>query len=172
MSRVKYINDIPFGNFFFSGSVSSTTAVLTKGCSIYIPANTFKDNDVFRIITSSYNSSGTNTWYSNFYWNTGNTITGAIQISTSLGASGNEYMQHSRTFKILDKNGGTEGTLGVSVDKTNPEEYTIFSSTLIPITSAFDSYILDWTKDSYLMVGFYGTTAQSIRNAFLKIYTF
>ena len=168
MSRVKYINNIPFGNFFFSGSVAATTSVLTKGCSILIPANTFTDNDVFKIVTSSYNSSGSNSWNTDFYWNTGNTITGAIQISEGFGASGTEYMQHSRTFKILDKTGTGDGTLGVSTGQSNSDEYEPFNATLVP----FESYAINWTVDSYLMVGFYGTTAQNIRNAFLKIYTF
>ena len=168
MSRVKYINNIPFGNFFFSGSVNATTSVFTKGCSILIPANTFTDNDVFKIVTSSYNGSGSNSWNTDFYWNTGNTITGAIQISEGFGASGTEYMQHSRTFKILDKTGTGGGTLGVSTGQNDPNEYRSFSASLVP----FESYAINWTVDSYLMVGFFGTTAQYIRNAFLKIYTF
>ena len=169
MSRVKFINNVPFGNFFFSGSVAATTSVLTKGCSIFIPANTFTDNDVFKIVTTSYNSSGTLAWNTDFYWNTGNTITGAIQISRSFGFGGTEYMQHSRTFNILDKTGVGNGTFGVSTSQSDPNEYQSFNATLAP----FESYPLNWTVDSYLMVGFFGNGGvQSIRNAFLKIYTF
>ena len=176
MSIVKNLNDINFKNFFDNGSVTVSPSVstgLTKTCYTFIPANTFKSGDVINIATAFYNGSNSSTWDVYLYWNTGNTLTSATELSkrTSI-ASTQSYCQHSRTLHIITANGTGTGTYGLNTNTNTSNEYTDVSATPLIFANVVGSLSLDWTLDSYVFAAIQSTTGQSIRNSYLKITTF
>lgn len=96
------LNGIKFGvesKTLSSVSVSGTTITLID--SIYMPANTlsfrFSEVAIVKFMASITITLGTPTFTYYLYWNTGSTITGAIQlgtITTAASSSGVSFIRH------------------------------------------------------------------------------
>jgi len=176
MSIVKNLNDINFKNFFDNGDVSVAPSVstgLTKTCYTFIPANTFKAGDIINITTAFSNTSNSSSWDVYLYWNTGNTLTGATQLSKRTGIGSTQgYCQHSRTLHIITANGTGTGTYGLNLNPNPSNEYSDVSAPSPLFPNVVGSLVLDWTLDSYVFGALQSTTGQSLRNSYLKITTF
>lgn len=171
MSIVKKINNINLKNFYSSGATSGTIGTgQTKACVVFIPANTFKREDVIHLSTAAWNSSASQLWDMYFFWNTANTLTSAVEISRTVNIPINdEYSQFSRFFYIESSDGSGDGTLGLNSNAGGVRTAYQNVSLLVTVTS---NYSLDWTVDSHIMVALSADANQTIRNSWLKVSTF
>lgn len=173
MSIVNFLNNVNLKNLNTTASVTltATTSSVTKGCFIYIPANTFTSGDVIQLSTGAGNSTGGDFWNTYYYWNTANTITGAVKLANTIvdgETSGSNilFLNFVRTYHIVTSDGTTSGTTGLSTSSFTSQDFTSSSGFVAP-------YALNWLVDSYLMVGFDTTTLnQTIKNVWFKVSTF
>lgn len=132
---------------------------MTKIASVFIPANSFTTGDIVTIEFSGQKN-GTSVqsfWY--LYWNTSDTLTSATQLSTRGVTNTNQYIGGYRRMAIRTSNNNTLiSGVGFSQD-TDFSNWNVALSTLS----------LNWTVDSYLLLGGYSSVAEPIRTIYLKI---
>jgi hypothetical protein len=170
MSVVKKANGIILSNFYSTAIASASSTADTKTTVVGISGNTFKNGDIITVSTGCYNDSGVNGWNVSFYWNTANTLTNAIKISTIRVGSGNEYCQFSRLYYISDSTGAGDGTDGLNANSSSTYAYENSGSVLVNVAT---NYALDWTKDCYVMTALSSDVGPTtIYSYWLKVTTF
>lgn len=109
-----------------------------------IPANTFKNNDTFFVEGLFVSSATTGTI--KIYVNTGQTVSGAVQIMTRSIASGLVTQIQERTINIVRANGLGSPTpdVGTNFAASGTGIVTDFRSTTATIAA------IDWTKDNFI----------------------
>jgi hypothetical protein len=113
---------------------------------ILIPANTFKDGDIFTI-EGIYDSSGAT--FVRFYVGSATTIATSTQLMVrSFNSSGFIYQTQRRTLHVVKANGDISGTspnrgtiLYSTTDGGNFDEFRSGNASILPI---------DWTTDKYI----------------------
>lgn len=173
MSIIKKVNGTILKNFYTEVTTSASIGTgETKACVVNIPANTFLSGDIIHISSGAYNSSATQPWNMYYYWNTANTLTGAVQISgTENIAVGNQFCHFIRTFHIIDSTGGGNGTLGLNINaRINRVD---FQNVIGPLgINVRGTYAINWGLDSYIMVALSADATQPIDNRWLKVSTY
>ena len=146
---------------FETNGIGQFTGVtsMTKIASVFIPANSFTANDIVTITFSGEKSGTTSTsnWY--LYWNTSDTLTSATQLSTRGVTNTNQYIGGYRRMAIRTSN---NNSLISAVGFTQDTDFSIF-------TQAVSTVSLNWTVDSYLLLGGFSSVANPIRTIYLKI---
>lgn len=130
-------------NVTAGSAVSSTADTLLN--SVLVPANTFTVGDVVMMEAMVSKSASLSTFIMRFYWNTTNSISGAIQIGVS-GTLGSPVRSQvmNRQGLIRVANGTGLGTL-VANSST-----AVNSDTLT--TGASSTLAIDWTVNGYFIV--------------------
>ena len=127
-----------------AGSATSNTANTLLN-SVLVPANTFTAGDVVMMEAMVSKSAALSTYTMYFYWNTTNSLSGAIQIGIS-GTLGSPVRSQvmNRQALIRTANGGGTGTLvansstGINLDSI--------------VTGASSTLAINWTVDGYFIV--------------------
>lgn len=167
---IRNINGINVRNYNYSGSsVSHTGSVTeTKLMSILIPANTFMAGDLITIDSIFVKTGTAGTYTYKFYWNSSDTISGAVQLGTRGIGSTNTFAKGTRRMSVRTANGGGSA----------PEVGTEIMSTTTSLASEYQSnaisnVALNWTVDSYLMASItLGNASDSVAQYELKIWTY
>ena len=166
---MRKINGKNISNFYVGAAQQVTgTTVKTKLLSIEIPANTFKAED-FIVLETMFSKNGTsNVYLVNFYWNTTNSLTGAIQLAVrSVGAT-QLFDLITRRLSVRTANGGGSGiSLGTEVLNVGDNPFNEFRSTTA------SNVAIDWTSTSYLMCSaqLFNAT-DSITNHHFKVWNY
>ena len=144
------LNGIKFGvesKTLSSVSVSGTTITLID--SIYMPANTlsfrFSEVAIVKFMASITITLGTPTFTYYLYWNTGSTITGAIQlgtITTAASSSGVSFIRHIHP----SDDGGTDKIYVFDPTVSFISDYGDTTSGLLTTVTG-----IDFTIDGYLI---------------------
>lgn len=167
---IRKINDINLRNYNYgAASVSHTGSVTqTKLMSILIPANTFMAGDLINMeaILQKTGTSGSIYW--RFYWNSSDTINGAIQLAVRGIRATNRFTVASRRMSIRTANGGgSTPEVGTELIDTTTGFYNEFNS------GAISNVALNWTIDSYLMTSIVlGNASDTVIQNSLKIWTY
>jgi hypothetical protein len=146
---------------FETNGISNFTGVtsITKIASVFIPANSFTVNDIVTITFSGEKSGTTSTSNWNLYWNTSDTLASATQISTRSIIAANQYIGGYRRMAIRTSN---DNSLISGVAFNQDTDFSIW-------TQALSTLSLNWTVDSYLLLGGLSSVANPIRSIYLKI---
>ena len=166
---IRKINDINIRNFY-EGTEAGIAGTLTqtKLISIPIPANTFKAGDLI-VIDTLFSKTGTAGIFTyRFFWNSSDTLTGAIQIGVRSIPNTQLFATGSRRLSIRTANGGGSapevGTEVIASAAGIPNEYQ---------SNTISNLALDWTIDSYVMGAVtLGNTADSVYQQYMKIWTY
>jgi hypothetical protein len=161
----------PIGNAYkvktnvTAGSATSNTADTLLN-SVLVPANTFAAGDVVMMEAMVSKSASLGTYIVRFYWNTTNSLSGAILIGTGASNGTNVRSQvMTRQGLIRTVNGSGTGTLVAN------------SSTAINadniVTAAPSTLAINWTVDGYFIVSASHTSAsETVTGEWLKISTY
>lgn len=145
---IKYINGIKFESFdnASTSSVTGTTAN-TKILSINVPADTLKGNDLIKL-SAICNKVGTaGNWTVRFYWNTSDSLSGAIQLSVRSLGSTSTFFNMTRKMSIRTASGfGSGFSLGTELASTTTGMYNEIRS------ETTSNVAIDWTVSGYLML--------------------
>lgn len=176
---IRKINGINLRNFTDGTTYETggtTAEILTA--SLFIPANTFKNNDWITLdgAFEAFDSGGDspNGVTSKFYWNTTLSTTGAIQIcaesnTPTLGPP-RYYWEFSRRLSIRTANGGGSGiSLGTELSATGATGgRTEYNS-----QSTISNISINWTVDGYLFTTIQQNSIFDIsRQQFFKLWTY
>lgn len=161
----------PIGNAYkvktnvTAGSAVSTTSDTLLN-SVLVPANTFTVDDIVMMEAMVSKSASLGTFTMRFYWNTTNSLSGAIQIG--LGATNGTTTRSqvmTRQGLIRTSNGSGLGTLvcnstfGTNADTT--------------IGAAPSTLAINWTIDGYFIVSASHTSAsETVTGEWVKISTY
>jgi hypothetical protein len=168
MSYIKYFNTsgkLPIGTVTDGINITTSLVLLS---SIYIPPNTFTTGD-YLSLEGMYSKYGvTNTSNLRFYYNTGDTLTGAIQIGNTQLTATEGYFLFNRKLFIADASGGGSGnSIGTQVifSTTNYEsDHQAGTRSNLPI---------NWTSDVYILcTGDVSNPSDTIESYGFKIYTY
>ncbi len=165
---IRKINDINLRNFN-DGLVVSFTGSLTqtKLMSILIPANTFKAGDLITV-EALFGKTGTaGTLTHRLYWNSTDSITGAIQLAIRAVTAANRFAFTSRRLSVRTANGGGSAPeVGTELIVTTTGFASEYAS------STVSNVALDWTSDSYVMASVQlGNAGDTVFQYTLKIWT-
>ena len=168
MSYIKYFNTsgkIPIGTVTDGINITTSTVLLS---SFYIPPNTFTTGDYLSLegICSKYGT--TNTANVRFYYNTGDTLTGAIQIgNTQLQNTDGYFLFNRKLFIANGGGGGTGNSIGTQV---------IFNTTNYVSdhqAGTRTNLSINWTSDVYIIcAGSVDSASDSIESYGFKIYIY
>ncbi len=168
---IRKINDINLRNFYTGGTfvVSGTTSE-TITASLFIPANTFKSEDVLTIDTAVYRTTtGLNTFSARLYYNSSLSLTGAIQIAARASViTSISYFNLTRTLSIRTADGSGSGiSLGTEV----PASGTTINNEFI--STGVSNLPINWTTDGYLFSTVTPTAVgQVLRQHHFKVWTY
>lgn len=161
----------PIGNAYkvktnvTAGSAVSTTSDTLLN-SVLVPANTFTVGDVVMMEAMVSKSASLGTYIMRFYWNTTNSLSGAILIGTSatLGTTVRSQIIN-RQGLIRVANGTGLGTLVAnSSTAINQDSFT---------SGAPSTLAINWTVDGYFIVSASHTSAsETVTGEWLKISTY
>lgn len=130
--------------------------------SVFIPANTFSNNEVLNIDAMVQKENTLNLPILRFYWNTSDTLSSAILLATADYNSTWQSLSFYRRIAIRTANGTGQGSLIASPVSPIEFDYSSFNS--------FSIVSINWTVDSYILLGAStnpGTT--NLRSITLKI---
>jgi hypothetical protein len=166
---IRYINDINVRNYYGGAEVSVTgTLTQTQGVSVQVPANTFKAGDLVTIDTLfSKNGTAGNFTY-RLFWNSTDTISGAIQLTTRSISNTQLFATCSRRLSVRTANGtGSSPEVGTELISTTAGLFTEYQS------NGISNVAIDWTVDGYIMGAItLSSTADTVINQYLKIWTY
>lgn len=161
----------PIGNAYkvktnvTAGSAVSNTADTLLN-SVLVPANTFTVGDVVMMEAMVSKSASLTTFIMRFYWNTTNSLSGAILIGTSATNAATARSQvMNRQGLIRVANGTGLGTLVAnSTAAANSDTLT---------TGAPSTLAINWTVDGYFIVSAsHGSSSETVTGEWVKISTY
>lgn len=141
------------GDYQTSGSV-------VKLLSVFIPANSFSANDVLVLQYRAQKTLTSGTATMQFYWNTSDTLTSATQLSTRGIAAANVSLAGYRRLAVRTSN---NNTLISAVSYAQDTDYSNWVN-VNPSTVS-----IDWTVDSYILLGGFGASSNPVRGLSLNI---
>lgn len=167
---IRKINGVNVRNFSYDGAAVGLSGTLTqtKMISIPIPANTFKAGDLINV-EAFFTKLGTAGIYTyRYYWNTTDSITGAVQIGVRSIGSTAEFTTASRRLSVRTANGaGATPEVGTEVIAFNGNFATEYQS------NAVSNLALDWTVDSFLMTSMtLGNVGDTVVQYSFKVWTY
>lgn len=148
-------------NVTAGSAVSSTADTLLN--SVLVPANTFAAGDVVMMEAMVSKSASLGTFIMRFYWNTTNSLSGAILIGTSTTNGTTVRSQvMNRQGLIRTANGSGTGTLVAN------SSAAVNSDTLT--TGAPSTLAINWTTAGYFIVSASHTNAsETVTGEWVKI---
>jgi hypothetical protein len=128
--------------------------------SIFIPANTFSVGDILTLehYINKTGTAGTTTW--RHYYNTSNSLSGAIQISIRGEGAANRYLPGMRRLVVRSTTNNTY------VMNSAAGFYTDGQSNISSVSSTLS---LNWTVDSYIILTATNVTTDRSSCLLLKI---
>lgn len=149
-------------NIFTNTSIGTyqTSGSIVKLMSVFIPANSFSANDILTLQYRAEKSLATGTSTMQFYWNTSDTLTSATQLSTRGIAAANVSLAGYRRLAVRTSN---NNTLISAVSYAQDTDY----SNWIGVNPSTVS--INWTVDSYIMLGGFGASSNPVRCISLNI---
>jgi hypothetical protein len=121
-----------------AGTQTSSTNV-TICHSLLIPANTLGTNNILQLVFRMFRQSGnTGQLYGRIYFNTTNSLTGAVLFNTifTMNGGGSQYLGY------VERNFGYNGTTLTSYSNTAYSEYTTGTVLSVNLNRTVDNYIL------------------------------
>lgn len=149
-----------------AGSAVSVTAITLLN-SVLVPANTFTAGDIITMegMVSKSNVLGSFNPY--FYWNTTNSLTGAIQIgvSTPLVGGARSFIFYRRgLIRVSDGTG-----LGTLVSRST----TAASGDQSTVNGASSTLSINWTVDGYfILASSHTNSGETVTGEWVKISLF
>ena len=114
---IRKINDINLRNFTDATTYTVSSVTNTKTATILIPANTFQNGDLLSLETMFFKTNTNSTFTWKMYYNTSNSLTGAVQIGTNTTAANTVTYEYGyrRASIIIASGGGSGSELGTEV---------------------------------------------------------
>ena len=153
VSKKNIIQTTGVGAYSGAGSVANIIYL-----SLFVPANTFTVNDVVQLEHGLQNSGGTQTITWRIYYNTSNTLTGAVQIAQRSESVGLLFLPGMRKMAIRSNTNNTY------VMGTSGNFYTDFQS----ISVVSSTLSINWTTDLYFLVAAI-SNPDNMRGLYFKI---
>ena len=149
------------GNIVTNTEIGTFTAAtsIVKLLSVFIPANSFAANDIVNIQYRGEKTGTTNTSQFQIYWNTSDTLTSATQLTTRGIVAGNQYTAGYRRASIRTSN---NNTLISGVGYSQDTDFSVW-------TAAVSTLSINWTVDSYLLLGGFSSATNPVRGISLNI---
>jgi hypothetical protein len=149
-----------------AGTATSNTAI-TLLTSVLVPANTFTVGDIITMEGMLSKSSTISNATPYFYWNTTNSLTGAIQIglSTALSNTTRSFVFFRRGL-IRVSNGTGLGTLVSNSTTAITGDQSI-------VSGASSTLAINWTVDGYfILAASHGSASETVTGEWVKISLF
>ena len=149
-----------------AGTATSNTAITLLN-SVLVPANTFTVGDIITMegMLSKSNTLGTVTPY--FYWNTTNSLTGAIQIGLSTA-----LVNTTRSF-VFFRRGLVRVSDGTGLGTLVSNSTTTITGDQSIVAGASSTLAINWTVNGYfILAAAHANAGESVRGEWVKISLF
>jgi hypothetical protein len=171
MSIVRNVNGVNLRNFTDSTTVTQllSTSENIVG-SILVPANTFRAGDLITLEAMFFKSNDTGNFTCRYYYNTTNSLAGAVLIQEVTSVSNIiKYIHLYRRLYIIQANGGGTGSeLGTELLGTSQSDDLRLNSGFLS-----GNLSINWTNDVYIICSLQNTSTNTATSKrFLKLWTY